>query len=151
MIHSLRFQSMQNHRLLLLPSKIYKKYFFTLRCPIANHRLLPSKIPITRGRGQVSISAGGLDGDGRSGRGGETRWWRRPGTSHVAHRVEEGAATDGGGCPLLREYDWRAIRSSHGKIHVFKIRKVIKRTKCHVKQSVNISNVVLAKSTIEVL
>jgi len=95
MIHSLRFQSMQNHRLLLLPSKIYKKYFFTLRCPIANHRLLPSKIPITRGRGQVSVPAGGLDGDGRSGRGGETRRRRRPGTSHVAHRGEEGAAKQG--------------------------------------------------------
>ena len=98
MIHSLRFQSMQNHRLLLLPSKIYKKYFFTLRCPIANHshRLLPSKIPITRGRGQVSVLAGELGGDGRSGRGGETRRWRRPGgTTHVAHRGEEGAAKQG--------------------------------------------------------
>jgi len=54
-------------------------------------------------------------------------------------------------CPLLREYDRRAIRSSHDKIHVFEMRKVIKKTKCHVKQSVNISNIVLAKSTIEVL
>ena len=43
---------------------------------------------------QVNVPAGGLDSDGRSGGGGETRW-RRQETSHVVHRGEEGAAPQG--------------------------------------------------------
>ena len=102
-----------------------------------------------QGRGDSTVTATGRDDACGAPRGGRSCKAGRAAGREEPCRVA--ATTDDGGCPLLREYDWRAIRSSHGKIHLFEIRKVIKKTKYHVKQSANVSNVVLVKSTIEVL
>jgi len=166
MIHSLRFQSVQNHS--TTPIQDLQEIFFHIKVPNSKSQTTPiqdsnheRKGPSERtcrgtwrrreewqGRGDSMVTATGDEPRGAP------RGWRSRKAGRAAGREEPcrvAATTDSGGCPLLREYDWRAIRSSHGKIHVFKMRKVIKRTKYHVKQSASVSNVVLAKSTIEAL
>jgi hypothetical protein len=103
MIDSLRFQSMQNHRLLLLPSKIYTKSFFHMKESNSKSQTLTTPIQDSNHerKEQVSIlgdstATGGLAAEVRG-----SRRRRRPGGKSRATGRAAGREEPRRGAPAL--------------------------------------------------